>query len=102
MAMNRSGETAGKHWRNGGGLLTTAADDGGSDRPATEHQRVRVWFGRHVIADYSARCDLAQRYAAAMRRRFAGLEITIDPIASDPARPSEPLPDERWWEMVPK
>lgn len=86
----------------GGGLLTKAADDGGSDRPATDHQRVRVWFGHQVIADYRATCDLAQRYAAAMRRRFAGLRITIDPVASDPDRPDTPLPDERWWDMVPK
>lgn len=101
MAIDRSGETAGQDW-NGGRRLTTASADSGSDSVPTDHQRVRVWFGRHVIADYRARCDRAQRYAAAMRRRFAGLEITIDPIVSGPDRPSDPLPDERWWEIVPK
>jgi hypothetical protein len=41
-------------------------------------RRVRVWFGAHVIADYSAEPELAKRYAAAMDRRF-GLPVTIDP-----------------------
>lgn len=37
-----------------------------------------MWFGRHVIADYSADPTLADRYADAMRSRFTGLRITID------------------------
>lgn len=42
--------------------------------------RVRVWFGSHVIATYVAEPALAARHEAAMRRRFAGLRVTNDPI----------------------
>jgi hypothetical protein len=38
--------------------------------------RVRVWFGQHVIADYTACRELAEPYAHAMSRRFAGLRVT--------------------------
>ncbi len=40
-------------------------------------RRVRVWFGEHAIADYTAEQALAERYAAAMARRFAGLRVTL-------------------------
>jgi len=46
----------------------------------TSLRRVRVWFGRHAITDYRAEADLAERYAAAMARRFPGLRITNDPL----------------------
>jgi hypothetical protein len=46
-----------------------------------ERRRVRVWFGEHVIADYNAEPALAERYAAAMQRRFAGLRVTNDPLS---------------------
>ena len=66
-------------------------------RAPQRHQvRVRVWFGSHVIADYRADAGLADRYAAAMGRRFAGLRITYEPIEPDawqPAVPGAPLPD---------
>ncbi|WP_328990312.1 hypothetical protein OG394_29180 [Kribbella sp. NBC_01245] len=48
---------------------------------------VRVWFGEHVIADYTAVPDLADRYASAMGRRFAGLKVTSDPVPLAPAEP---------------
>lgn len=48
--------------------------------------RVRVWFGEHPIADYTAGSALAARYESAMRRRFAGLRVTNDPL---PAKPSD-------------
>ncbi|HEY0691923.1 MAG TPA: hypothetical protein VGD71_23120 [Kribbella sp.] len=62
-------------------------------------RRVRVWFGSHVIASYSAEPELAQRYAAAMARRFAGLKVTDEPLQPDgavsvtlaPELPSEQL-----------
>ena len=64
--------------------------------------RVRVWFGDHVVADYSAETELAERYAAAMSRRFAGLKVTSEPIAvTDPGR-YRALPGERLWEVAPK
>lgn len=53
-------------------------------QPAPRRWRVRVWFGDHPIADYSAELELAARYAAAMKSRFAGLRITTDPIPVDP------------------
>ncbi|MFG1814989.1 hypothetical protein ACGFIF_14565 [Kribbella sp. NPDC049174] len=46
----------------------------------TQRRRVRVWFGAHVIAELIAVPASADRYAAAMDRRFAGLRITNDPI----------------------
>ncbi len=52
-----------------------------------ERCRVRVWFGRHVIADYIGDAALARRYEAAMRKRFAGLRITSEGAAPKPARP---------------
>ncbi|MFI7065148.1 hypothetical protein ACIBL3_29430 [Kribbella sp. NPDC050124] len=47
---------------------------------ADTRRRVRVWFGVHVIAELIAVPAAADRYAAAMDRRFAGLRITNDPV----------------------
>jgi hypothetical protein len=74
----------------------------------TEHQatlaprrRVRVWFGSHVIADYRAEADLAERYEAAMARRFSGLKITVDDLPeTEPAEPRA-LPGELLWQLAP-
>ncbi|MFC5268499.1 hypothetical protein ACFPJ1_40875 [Kribbella qitaiheensis] len=63
-----------------------------------QKRRVRVWFGRYVIADYTAEPELAQRYAKAMARRFAGLRVTNDPVGDQPGRP---LPSERLWDNPP-
>jgi len=49
---------------------------------ADDVRRVRVWFGRRLIFDYLADPDLAQRYEDAMRRRFAGVRITNEPVAT--------------------
>ncbi|WP_405060272.1 hypothetical protein OG474_01160 [Kribbella sp. NBC_01505] len=63
---------------------------------------MRVWFGDHVVADYSAEAELAERYAEAMSRRFAGLKVTSEPIpVTDPAL-YRSLPGERLWEVAPK
>jgi hypothetical protein len=54
----------------------------------TEQQReddqrhVRVWFGTHVIEDHVAQPDPAASYEAAMRKRFAGLLVTNEPVAA--------------------
>lgn len=53
-------------------------------------RRVRVWYGDHVIADYSGEAALAERYAQAMSRRFVGLRVTNDPLP--PAPPAEGKP----------
>lgn len=67
-----------------------------------EMRRVRVWFGVHVIAEYKAEADLAERYAHAMSRRFAGLRVTNDlvPPAGEP-KPQDDLPGERLWGIPP-
>jgi hypothetical protein len=54
------------------------------------HRRVRVWFGTHPIADHIADADRAAQYEEAMRRRFASLRVTSEPvfdsITPEPAR----------------
>lgn len=47
--------------------------------PLPTDKRVRVWFGVHVIADYTGEPAAALRYQAAMSRRFASLRVTIEP-----------------------
>ena len=44
------------------------------------HRRVRVWFGAHPIADHTAVADQAAQYEEAMRRRFASLRVTSEPV----------------------
>jgi hypothetical protein len=78
------------------------ADDGGPRPVRVERRRVRVWFGDHVVADYRAEAELAERYAAAMSRRFAGLRVTSDPITDHDPGPERKLPGERLWEVAPK
>jgi hypothetical protein len=50
------------------------------------HRRVRVWFGTHPIADHVADADRAAQYEQAMRRRFASLRVTSEPIPVESAR----------------
>lgn len=72
--------------------------------PPAGVERVRVWFGTHVVADYVADPLAAARYAAAMRRRFAGLRVTNDHMGSATAAEklaARPLPSERLWELTP-
>lgn len=49
-----------------------------------ERRRVRVWFGEHAIVDFVAEPGLAERYAAAMRRRFISLQVTNELLGSPP------------------
>jgi hypothetical protein len=72
----------------------------GVQEPA--RRRVRVWFGKHVIADYRADADLAERYVAAMARRFVGLRITNEPDPERDAGSGRPLPGERLWDLTPR
>ena len=65
----------------------------------TGQQWIRVWFGEHVLADYSAEPAVADRYAEAMRQRFMGLRVTSDPLPADGAA-KEPLPTKRMWELT--
>jgi len=52
------------------------------EAPAT-HRRVRVWFGGHPIADHIADSEQAVHYEEAMRRRFASLRVTSEPVLVD-------------------
>ncbi|MEV8376736.1 hypothetical protein AB0P21_28595 [Kribbella sp. NPDC056861] len=58
-----------------------------------ERRRVQVWFGSHVIATYVAERTLADRYAAAMGRRFAGLRVTNEPLPPIALAEPDQLPD---------
>jgi hypothetical protein len=49
------------------------------------HRRVRVWFGGHPIADHTATAESAAQYEEAMRRRFASLRVTSEPVLVDAA-----------------
>jgi len=65
---------------------------------------VQVWFGAHIVCAYRADTQAAARYAAAMRRRFAGLKVTVEPhpaqsVAGTSTVPS--LPSEQMWELIP-
>lgn len=83
-----------------------------TDQPVTD-QVVRVWFGEHKIAEYAAGPTTAQRYAEAMKRRFAGVRVTIDPpsVQASSVRPAPvtaelratvpPLPGELLWGLIP-
>jgi hypothetical protein len=48
--------------------------------PQPTDRRVRVWFGEHVIADYTAELAKAIRYHACVTRRLASLRITIESV----------------------
>lgn len=50
-----------------------------AEAPLPIDRCVRVWFGEHVIAEYTAEPATAMRYRAAMTRRFASLRVTIEP-----------------------
>lgn len=66
--------------------------------------RVRVWFGCHVVAEHVASAGQARRYQDAMRVRFAGLQVTCEPLYGVDAGPTTvctPLPSERLWELTP-
>lgn len=81
--------------------MTDQTDPTG-DVPGPHRARVRVWFGDHVIAEYSGETDLAERYAAAMSQRFAGLKITTEPLPDDADVATRPLPGERLWDVPPR
>jgi hypothetical protein len=71
------------------------------EQAAPKRCRVRVWFGDHVVADYRAEAEMADHYAAAMSRRFAGLRVTREPIPDHEPGPARTLPGERLWEVPP-
>jgi hypothetical protein len=62
-------------------LLPAPADEVEVDSAVALPRRVRVWFGEHVIAEYTAEPATALRYQAALTRRFASLRVTIELVA---------------------
>jgi hypothetical protein len=50
--------------------------------PQSTDRVVRVWFGEHLIAEHVADAIDAATYGAWMRRRFASLRVTNEPIAA--------------------
>jgi len=52
------------------------------------NQYVCVWFGEHKIVEYVAEPALAARFEAAMRRRFASLRVTNEPVTVPDAESS--------------
>jgi hypothetical protein len=48
----------------------------------TPNRRVCVWFGEHKIVEHVSEPPYAERFEAAMRRRFASLRVTNEPIAA--------------------
>lgn len=67
-----------------------------------DQHRVRVWFGEPMVTDYVALPETAACYEAAMRRRFAGLTVTNEPLGeASPTKPPQSLPKRRLWELTP-
>jgi hypothetical protein len=52
------------------------------ETPLPTDRRVCVWFGGHKIVEHVAQPDYAARFEAAMRRRFASLRVTNEPLAT--------------------
>jgi hypothetical protein len=46
-------------------------------------RRVCVWFGEHKIIEHVAEPAYAARFEQAMRRRFASLRVTNEPVMPD-------------------
>jgi hypothetical protein len=69
-----------------------------NDSHVVQRKVVKVWFGTHEIATYVAVPELADRYAAAMCRRFAGLRVTNELVAEAPQ--ARELPVEALWPLT--
>jgi len=48
--------------------------------PQPANHCVCVWFGEHKIVEHVAEPTHAARFEAAMRRRFASLRVTNEPV----------------------
>ncbi len=72
----------------------------GVDQPRDQVRelRVRLWFGPHLLHDYRAGAEAAERYAEAIGKRFAGLRVTLDSAVTADL---SPLPCEQLWTLTP-
>jgi hypothetical protein len=48
--------------------------------PESGNRCVSVWFGDHKIVEHIAEPTHAAHFEAAMRRRFASLQVTNEPV----------------------
>lgn len=51
---------------------------------AAPSRRVCVWFGEHKIVEHVSDPAFAARFESSMRRRFASLRVTNEPIPAVP------------------
>lgn len=58
----------------------TAAGTAPESTYGSSRRHVRVWFGPHVIAQKVTGVVAAAHYEAAMKRRFAALQVTNEPV----------------------
>jgi hypothetical protein len=69
--------------------------------PAGTRQKVRIWLGDLLIAEYVAERDRASRYQRVMTPKFTGLRITIEPLATGPRDgAAAELPSEQLWPLT--
>lgn len=59
---------------------------------------VRLWFGPHMIGQYRAHPENAQRFAAEMPYTFHGLRVTVSRAA--PHQRLQRLPERRLWSLT--
>ena len=52
------------------------------EMPLPTDRRVCVWFGDHKVVEHVSAPDDAAKFEAAMRRRFASLRVTNEPITA--------------------
>jgi hypothetical protein len=64
-------------------------------------QKVRIWLGDLLIAEYVAERERASRYQRVMSPRFTGLRITVEPADAEAGQTSAArLPNERLWSLT--
>jgi len=74
-----------------------------SPEGSVRRQKIRIWLGDLLIAEYEAEPDRASRYQRVMTPKFSGLRITVEPAGAVPAKQSmavHDLPSERLWPLT--
>jgi hypothetical protein len=60
-------------------------------KPSTSGcRRVRVWFSSHVLVDRTGELPEIAHYYLGMKRRYASLVVTSEPVAQARVGPSRP------------
>jgi hypothetical protein len=68
---------------------------------AAQQLVVQVRFGAHLVCEHGGDSATAERYAPAMRRRFAGLAVSVQPSPAQHGGVVPPVPSERLWGLTP-